>query len=244
MKELMVHVEKAVRPLRITQGQRGAIREELLSHLQGIFDEEFARGGDRDAAIAESIKRFGPTEEVSRSLRDSMPWFSFPLSYVPWFARVRSWPESIHRTAWRAWMTGIQFWMLVGIPWCSMLVMTERKSGLAATTMWFLMASLGVAMLVPFVGMLGSVYGVFGLRRSTRRAVLFAVAGCLGQTIVYVLINLCVNPTLQPLVYAIPFLMSFGMLAMLHTRGIAKLVHRDAERDKRTGEWEQLVLDN
>jgi hypothetical protein len=57
MKELMVHVEKAVRPLRITQGQRGAIREELLSHLQGIFDEEFARCGDRSAAIDASIKR-------------------------------------------------------------------------------------------------------------------------------------------------------------------------------------------
>ncbi len=141
-------------------------------------------------------------------------------------------------------MTGILFWMLVGIPWCSILVVTDRMSGQAATAMWFLMALLGVAMLVPFVGMLGSVYGVFGLTRSFRLAALFAVVGCLGQTGVYVLINLYVNPTLQPLVFTVPFLMSFGMFAMLHTRGIAKLVHRDAERDKRTGEWEQLVLDN
>ena len=71
------------------------------------------------------------------------------------------------------------------------------------------MASLGVAMLVPFVGMLGSVHGVFGLTRSFGRAVLFAVAGCLGQTGVYVLINLYVNPNLQPLVY-IRRLVAFG----------------------------------
>ena len=64
------------------------------------------------------------------------------------------------------------------------------------------------------------------------------------STVANVLINLYVNPTLQPLVYIVPFLMSFGMFAMLHTQGIVKLVHRDAERDKRTGEWEQLVLDN
>lgn len=141
-------------------------------------------------------------------------------------------------------MTGILFWMLIGIPWCSILIVMDRKSGQAATAMWFLMASLGVAMLLPFVGMLGSVHGVFGLTRSFRRAVLFAVAGCLGQTGIYVLINLYVNLTLQPLVYIVPFLMSFGMFAMLQTRGMATLVHRDVERDKRTGEWEQLILDN
>ena len=39
-----------------------------------------------------------------------------------------------------------------------------------------------------------------------------------------------------------PVLMSFGLLGMLHAPVVAALVQQDVLRDKRTGQWEQLVL--
>ncbi|MEO2013298.1 MAG: hypothetical protein ABGZ53_02905 [Fuerstiella sp.] len=238
MKSLMIHVEKVVRPLRITQGRRRAIREELLTHLQGIYDEELDLHGDSTAAI----ERFGAADEVSRHLRGSLPWYSAALSSIPWCARVRSWPESTGRIAWRAWMTGILFWMIVGISWSCVLVATDRMSGGRAIGLWCLLASCSIAFFVPFVGMFGAVHGVYGQPRSTRRAVLFAVAGCLGQLAIYFLIKLYVKPTLPLGVYVLPFLMPLIVFASSRSSGLTKVVRCEAEQHERVGEWEQLSL--
>ncbi|HIK95177.1 MAG TPA: PrgI family protein [Planctomycetes bacterium] len=242
MKELMIHVEKAVRPLRITQGQRGAIREELLTHLQGIYDEELERHGDSSAAVQAAIERFGPAEEISRNLRGSLPWYSAALACVPWCARMRTWPESTGRIAWRAWMTGILFWVIVGIPWSCVLVATDRMSGGRAIGLWFLLASYSVVFFVPFVGMFGCIHGVYGQLRSTRRAVLFAVVGCLVQLGIYFLIKLYVKPTLPLGVFVIPFLAPLIVFATARSSGLMKLVRTDTQRGERAGEWEQLSL--
>ena len=45
MNELMVHVERAVRPVRANPARKFKMRQELLAHLTGIYDEELARSG-------------------------------------------------------------------------------------------------------------------------------------------------------------------------------------------------------
>jgi hypothetical protein len=73
MKELMIHVERVVRPVRALESRKDRMREELLAHLTSIFEEELARQGDRDAAFRESVRRFGEPAALTRELEASAP---------------------------------------------------------------------------------------------------------------------------------------------------------------------------
>jgi hypothetical protein len=53
MKELMVHVERIVRPIR-ADASKLRIRNELLAHLQAAYDQSRAEGLDEPAALAEA----------------------------------------------------------------------------------------------------------------------------------------------------------------------------------------------
>jgi hypothetical protein len=73
MKELMIPVERAVRPVRATFARKRRMRQELHAHLTGLFEEERARGGDEAAAIARAVERFGDPSHLGRELQDSVP---------------------------------------------------------------------------------------------------------------------------------------------------------------------------
>src|SRR5262245_65861705 len=73
MKELMVHVERAVRPVHATPARKQRMRQELLGHLTAIFDEERARGGDEQQALAQALRRFGNPADLARELQASVP---------------------------------------------------------------------------------------------------------------------------------------------------------------------------
>jgi hypothetical protein len=73
MKELRVHVERAVRPVRASNRRKDRMREELLAHLAGVFEQERARLGDEDAALREALRRFGPAQELTRELQATVP---------------------------------------------------------------------------------------------------------------------------------------------------------------------------
>ena len=49
--ELKVVVEQAVQPVRATMARKGRMREELLTHLVAIFDEEEKRLADERSAL-------------------------------------------------------------------------------------------------------------------------------------------------------------------------------------------------
>lgn len=73
MKELMVHVERAVRAVHASPARKRRMRQELLAHLTGFVEEEKARGGDERQALAEALRRFGDPAELSRDLQGSVP---------------------------------------------------------------------------------------------------------------------------------------------------------------------------
>jgi hypothetical protein len=73
MKELMVPVERAVRPVRATAARKRRMRQELLAHLTGLFEEERARGGDQATAVSRAVERFGDPTNLGRELQDSVP---------------------------------------------------------------------------------------------------------------------------------------------------------------------------
>lgn len=66
--ELMRVVERTVRPLPTTLVKKRRMREELLSHLAGVYDEEAARLGDGRAALERTTERFGDHAEVRADL--------------------------------------------------------------------------------------------------------------------------------------------------------------------------------
>ena len=69
--ELMKIVERAVRPVRAGRTRKLQMRQELLAHLTGLYEEERARLGDDAAAFAAARERFGDPAELSRELDKS-----------------------------------------------------------------------------------------------------------------------------------------------------------------------------
>jgi hypothetical protein len=70
---LKVIVERAVRPVRASTSRKWKIREELLAHVSGVFEEELAKLGDGQAALERTAKRFGDPAEVTGQLQGSVP---------------------------------------------------------------------------------------------------------------------------------------------------------------------------
>ncbi len=74
MNDLMIHVEKIVRPVRAVQSRKLRMRRELLAHLQSAFDEERARGANEPAALEQAKQRLGEPAELTASLQKTVPW--------------------------------------------------------------------------------------------------------------------------------------------------------------------------
>jgi hypothetical protein len=67
-KQLQIAVERAVRPVRVGWWRRDHMREELLAHLTGVFEDEMGRVGDEAAASREALRRFGEPAKLTEEL--------------------------------------------------------------------------------------------------------------------------------------------------------------------------------
>ena len=70
--QLKILVERAVRPVQSSAVRKWKMREELLAHVVGVFEEE-ARLGDEEAALARTQERFGQAAELTGQLQASVP---------------------------------------------------------------------------------------------------------------------------------------------------------------------------
>jgi hypothetical protein len=86
--QLMIAVEKSVRPLRAGVRKKDRIREEMLTHLTGVYEQELARLGDAQAAQQEALRRFGAPAALTQSLEESLTredrWNFFAERWVGW----------------------------------------------------------------------------------------------------------------------------------------------------------------
>jgi hypothetical protein len=71
--QLKVIVERAVRPVCASTSLKRKMREELLAHVSGAFEEEAAKLGDDRVALERTALRFGNAAEVTSQLQDSVP---------------------------------------------------------------------------------------------------------------------------------------------------------------------------
>lgn len=70
---LVVTVERAVRPVPARTARKRQMREELLAHLSGIYEQELTRTSDPAAALAAASRRFGDPSELARELAAGLP---------------------------------------------------------------------------------------------------------------------------------------------------------------------------
>ena len=73
MARLKIVVERAVRPVRASVSCKRKMREELLAHVIGVFEEEFSRLDDEHTALERTALRFGNPSEVTGQLQASVP---------------------------------------------------------------------------------------------------------------------------------------------------------------------------
>jgi ATP-dependent Clp protease ATP-binding subunit ClpC len=99
---LKIIVERAVRPVQASMPRKRQMREELLAHVCGVFEEEAARLGDERVALERVALRFGNPAEVTGQLQESVPASDILRRY--WEGRPG---EPAFRTAIRlAWASG------------------------------------------------------------------------------------------------------------------------------------------
>ncbi|WP_020470407.1 hypothetical protein [Zavarzinella formosa] len=71
--QLKTIVERAVRPVRASSSRKQKMREELLAHVSGVYEEESAKPGGDQAALERTALRFGNPAEVTNQLEESVP---------------------------------------------------------------------------------------------------------------------------------------------------------------------------
>jgi hypothetical protein len=71
--QLKIIVERAVRPVRASTPRKRKMREELLAHVSGVFEEESAKLGDDLAALERTAQRFGNPADLTSQLQETVP---------------------------------------------------------------------------------------------------------------------------------------------------------------------------
>jgi hypothetical protein len=74
MNDFKVLVERVVRPVQAGPARALRMRDELLAHLNGVYEQELARSGNEAEARAEAMRRLGDPAVLTRELESSLTW--------------------------------------------------------------------------------------------------------------------------------------------------------------------------
>jgi hypothetical protein len=66
-------VRRVIRPIVATRARKRLIEEELLAHVIAVYEQEFNKFGEVQAALDQTRRRFGVPEEVRSQLQSSIP---------------------------------------------------------------------------------------------------------------------------------------------------------------------------
>lgn len=82
--QLKIIVERAVRTVRASTLNKRKMREELLAHVSGVFEEEFAHLVDERAALERTALRFGNPGELKEHLQQAIPKMDATERFFDW----------------------------------------------------------------------------------------------------------------------------------------------------------------
>jgi hypothetical protein len=144
MKELMVAVERVVRPMRADPRRKMKMRQELLAHLTSAYEEAKARLGNESLALEEAVRRFGNPTDLTRDLQASVPFYERVLFIrVPgtkWMSRYdralerylegKQGDPPLRRMARWAWLWFLSFFGLMAGP--ALIIYQSRRDAASA----------------------------------------------------------------------------------------------------------------
>lgn len=179
MTAFMILVERAVRPVFAGPRRKLRMREELLSHLEGVYAEELARGGDPTAAEAEAVRRFGDPTALAAELQQSV---SFRDRFDAHVHRLFGWHPGGTTVGYAARLAAlvaglVVVWFVLALAATSLRRDADPTVPTAAQLVWLFGALLAFAPPALFaltalaVRVRASLFGEFGAARSWKRAV-------------------------------------------------------------------------
>lgn len=187
--QLMKLVERVVRPVQASRTQRRKMREELLSHLSALYDEELFRLGDAKAALDAAAARFGDPAELSKDLGRALPpgerLFCPVRRLLGWrpeeteirfTARVSGYLLGLV-LAGVAVFTGVLAWRFT--PWHDQFLWMVILPVMMALALLFALYTFLMGLL--YIKLRDSLWGAFGARRSNTAVLEYAIGIALAQ---------------------------------------------------------------
>jgi len=244
MKELMIQVERAVRPVQVSDRRKDRMREELLAHLTCIYEEELRCRGDARAALQAALERFGEPAQLTRALQESV---TLPQRVDAGVERWFAWraPESAARYTFRL---GLLFFAASVVCAAVVSAVTFAVQGFGVDSgaglrvgMAFL---LGTSVDVFLLGLLyfkirdalwGPPWAARSLRRAAAYTSLFGLVAC-GSFLILPLLG---AGTLDATLAVLPQACVFGLAAPLVAVLVALL---DGRAEIRHTEWACLDI--
>jgi len=114
MKQLMIHVERAVRPVCAEESTKCNMREELYAHITSICEQELEQTDDKEAAISQACRRFGQPADLTPELQQSVSWLGRAVASIDrWVWRRKH--ETILHYAWRIVATSVLFFTILSV---------------------------------------------------------------------------------------------------------------------------------
>jgi hypothetical protein len=237
---LKILVERAVRPVLASTARKRKMREELLAHVLGVFEEE-ARLGDEEAALARTQARFGQAAELTGQLQASVP----PGDRVERFGEnlvgYGTGQSALRLAALLAALTGAFSFVLLGIVILIQVLRGQGSEWLTVARVPSLLAPLWMAFLVFCCtllthGMRQALFGPAG--RFWLRAGLVAAAWLMIPVTAFA-VCLVVMADIQRSLWVVVPLFPHGVLVPVALVALAYLIDSSCRHDQ---EWARLDI--
>jgi Clp amino terminal domain, pathogenicity island component len=243
---LMKVVERAVRPLHAGTPTKRKMREELLSHLSAIYQEEFARLGDCSAAIRSAASRFGDPTALSSELQASLPAHE-RLSYLAerWFAWRA--PESVAQYALRQSFNTLCILVTVLVV---VFAGVWLRYGWFDNIWTFIRTLAAIAVITPpaqfvltiaMIKMRDSLWGVFGSRKSIARSIYYDAIITLVIAVSLVALAIAVRGSVDLENEPLKFAIIAGLIASVLFPLLIRLTGSNSIRDT---QWALLDIES
>ena len=240
--QLKVIVERAVRPVRASVFRKRKMREELLAHVSGVYEEE-ARLGDEPAALARTQERFGQAAELTGQLQVSVPRGDDINRFAENLVGCGSGESALRLAAQAAAAVGAVSSVLLGIAILIYGLLGQGSEWLTVARVPSLLAPLLGAFFafcgtLLYHGMRQALFGPVG--RSWLRAGLIAAAAWLLVPATSFAVCLAVTADMQRSLWDVVPLLPHGVLAPVVMVAVAYLVRSECRHDR---EWASLQID-
>jgi hypothetical protein len=179
-------VERIVRPVGGGIIFRRKTREELLSHLTGIYQEELARNSDAPAAMEQASRRLGNSADLTRELREGLR-YADRFAWIMERVLVRRAGESVNH--WLLRQSMVSFGLMLGLLLIIVFAWFLPYLGYADT--WrALRPWIACALATPLfhfglgliaIKMRDAMYGVFGSPKSAARVIGLMTVAVIGS---------------------------------------------------------------